>query len=112
MKIAINCCWGGFSLSKEAAEILGCDEHLRYKDDDGHRKEISRSDERLISLIEEKGSEFCSGSSAEIGIAVIPDEATDWRMFEYDGSESVIYVLNGKMWNADYIDPDDDDDEM
>lgn len=100
MKIAINCCYGGFALSKEAAEILECNVFLEYEDVNGDIQALHRCDEDLISLIEEKGSEFCSGSNAEIRIAEIPDEATDWRVFEYDGLEFVVYVLNGKMWYA------------
>jgi len=88
MKIVINTCFGGFSLSDFAVTALELDS--RYKP-------ISRTDARLISLIEKYGSEACSGRCAELEVVNIPDEATDWMIQEDDGSEDVLYVLDGKI---------------
>lgn len=33
-------------------------------------------------------------------IAEIPDEAMDWKLDEYDGLESVTYVVDGKIYHA------------
>jgi len=91
MKIVINTCFGGFSLSDFAATALELDSRYDY---------IPRTDARLISLIEEYGSELCSGSYAELEVVNIPDEATDWTIQEYDGNEDVLYVLDGKIQTA------------
>lgn len=87
MKLVINKRFGGFGISNSAAEILGIDKY----------DFIERENEDLISLIEEKGSEFVSGSFAKLQIVEIPDSTTDYIIDEYDGMERVIYVLNGKL---------------
>ena len=87
MKLVVNKCFGGFGISDSAAEILGIDEY----------DFIDRDDENLIALINEKGSEFVSGSFAKLKIVEIPDSITDYVIDEYDGMERVIYVLNGKL---------------
>lgn len=33
----------------------------------------------------------------DLGVITIPDEATDWELDEYDGSEHVIAVVHGKL---------------
>lgn len=87
MKFVINLCYGGFSLSEQAAAALGLDSV--YDD-------IDRNDERLIALVEQD-AEAASGAHADLAVAEIPDEATDWYIDEYDGSESLIYVLDGRL---------------
>lgn len=87
MKLVLNKRFGGFGISDSAAEILGIDKY----------DFIDRNDENLIALIDEKGSEFVSGSFAKLKIVEIPDAYTDYTIDEYDGMERVIYVLNGKL---------------
>lgn len=87
MKLVLNKCFGGFGISDSAAEILGVDEY----------DFIDRDDENLIALINEKGSDFVSGSFAKLKIVEIPDSYTDYTIDEYDGMERVIYVVNGKL---------------
>ena len=87
MKVVINTCFGGFSLSKFAVEQL----HLKNEYSD-----IDRDDPELIELVE-KYPDRVSGRFAELRVAYFPDAATDWTITEYDGAESVIYVLNGKL---------------
>lgn len=87
MKVVINDCFGGFSINSEIAK----------KYFDGERYGIKRTDPTLISLIE-SGID-CNGSCAELKVVEIPENATDWRMFEYDGAESIIYIVNGKIHN-------------
>lgn len=84
MKIVINACYGGFSLSEEAVNALGLRNSYDY---------VYRTDKRLIELIE-SGMD-CSGRFADLEVVEIPDEATDWEISEYDGSEEIIYVLDG-----------------
>lgn len=89
MKIVINACYGGFSLPKEFCNLYG---FSTYDD-------IERTDSRLIDFVESKGGcirEHC----AYLIIEAIPDEATDWEINEYDGYESIIYVLDGKIHHA------------
>lgn len=87
MKVVVNRCFGGFGISEEAKKILDTDFNWL----------IERTDEQLIALIEEKGSEFCSGYCAELEVVEIPENATDWEISEYDGFEEIIYVVDGKI---------------
>ena len=93
MKIVLNKCYGGFSLSGFACEKLDC---RPYDYDD----RLSRISEKLIDLIETYGSVKCSRSCAAIVIVEIPDETTDWEINEYDGLETVTYVVDGKIHHA------------
>ncbi len=87
MKVVVNRCFGGFGISEEAKKILDTDFDWL----------IERTDEKLIALIEGKGSEFCSGYCAELEVVEIPSEATDWEISEYDGMEEIICVVGGKL---------------
>lgn len=94
MKIVVNRCYGGFSLSEAVYNILG----LKYDgygylsnkdlgiDDEYHF--AYRSDPRLISAIEEVGIDDASGRLAELEIIEIPD-GVKWEIGEYDGFESI-----------------------
>ena len=86
MKVAINTCFGGFSLSKEAYEYLGIpwDEYgYEYSDFDAE----SRTDEKLIECITVLG-EKANGSLAKLKIVDIPEDV-NWYIDDYDGMESV-----------------------
>jgi len=94
MKIAINCCYGGFSLSKAAYEELGLDydgygyifnEDLGIESDSEH---AYRANPELIRAIEKIGEENAGGKYASIRIIEIPDDV-EWIIEEYDGVESV-----------------------
>jgi len=87
MKLVVNICFGGFGLSDEAYAWLGT-----YDTPD-------RDDPRLVECVRTLGEE-ANGIFAELNIVEIPDGATDWEIREYDGAESVIYVLNGKIHHA------------
>lgn len=86
MKLIINTCYGGFSVSKEWAERLGVychdEENLRYNTE-------------LISAIE--AGENVNGTYADLKVVELPENCTDYYVDEYDGSESVIYVVDGKL---------------
>lgn len=85
MKIAINVCYGGFSLSPLACERLHCTPYA-YS---GHWR--CRTAPELIALIEELGSKAVSGRSAELKVVEIPDDV-QWIIEEYDGAEVVSEV--------------------
>jgi len=76
MKIAINTCYGGFSLSKKACKELG----LKSGYDS-----IERNNPKLIEVIEKLGKD-ANGECADLSIVEIPDSA-DWTIEEHDGKE-------------------------
>lgn len=82
MKIVINKAYGGFTFP---AEYLEPDDEWVFVQDD------LRLDSELIELVE-KGC-----SNPDLAVVEIPDEATDWELEEYDGWESIIYVMDGKL---------------
>ena len=90
MKIVINTCYGGFSLSSKCAAAFGPD----FDED-----EIERNDERLVEIVE-RDPKKASGHCADHKVVEIPDTATDWEIDEYDGFESIIYVVDGKIRHA------------
>lgn len=100
MKIVINSCYGGFSISNQCAALMGATVYdevstnyrwKRHEWADGKADRDFRTDEKLIALIEEKGSEWCSGECAELTIVEIPDDV-EWEVEEYDGNEWVSEV--------------------
>ena len=90
MKFVLNKCFGGPSLSGWAAGQLNLDSCY----------DVDYDSPELIDLIERHGSEKVSGSCAKLKVVEIPDNATDWEFDEYDGIESIIYVVDGKIYHA------------
>lgn len=90
MKYVINVCYGGFGLKREYLEELG------FKCD----WQVDRADKRLIEMVETLGNEIAD-AFADLKVVEIPDDATDWRLDEYDGTETITYVKNGKMYDID-----------
>ena len=95
MKIVINNDWGGYGVGygqSEYADIVN-----KYEND--------RTNPELVALIE-------NNHIGDLAVIEIPDGATDWDINEYDGLETVIYVLNGKIYyaeNPQEIEEEDDD---
>lgn len=83
MKVVINTCYGGFSVSQEAYDML---QKLGYEGPLGAR-DICRHDEHLIDVIQKLG-EDADGPHAELKIIEIPD-GVDYIIEEYDGAEWV-----------------------
>lgn len=90
MKFVLNQCYGGFGLSDWATKQL----NLRFS-----YGNIERDDPKLIELVE-KFPDKVSGECAELGIVEIPDDCTDYEFIDYDGIESIIYVVDGKIHHA------------
>ena len=90
MKIVVNKCFGGFNVSDEAARVLGLSDRYHI---------VNRSDKRLIKMVEEDADK-ASGQSAKLRVVEIPDNATDWELNDYDGRETIIYVVDGKIYHA------------
>lgn len=92
MKIVINDCFGGFSVSREVYEAMG-----KEWDGYGYDFDSDRTNAELIAAIEKIGCKQASGSCAYLAIVDIPDNATDWEITEYDGAEEVVCVVDGKL---------------
>jgi hypothetical protein len=89
-KILVNTSFGGFGLKDEYYDYFMA--RTKGLDD-------IREDEKLIALVEQ-GVDI-GDNYAEIGIAEIPDNATDYVIEDYDGKESVLYVVDGKIRYAE-----------
>ena len=84
MKIAINRCYGGFSVTEAVYKAL-------EEEWDGHGyidHDLGRDDPKLIEAIEKVGVKAASGTYAEIEIVEIPD-GVDWHIDDYDGIETI-----------------------
>lgn len=89
MKIVINCCYGGFSLSEAAIALynkLSGKEEKYYSD-------IERNDKYLVKVVEQLGW-GANGKYSELKIVEIP-EGTNWYIQEYDGIET---IAEGRQW--------------
>lgn len=86
MKLIINGCYGGFGVKDEVMERLG----LTSQD-----SEETRMNPELIALIE--SGEDVNDCCANLVVVELPDDCTDYYIDEYDGLESVIYVVDGKL---------------
>jgi hypothetical protein len=106
MKVVINRCYGGFSLSQkawgrlvelgvpvyslDASEVP--DGFIIFKDEKGeywnsYRGQDERTEPRLIQVIEELGEEANTRFS-ELMIVEVPDDSS-WYIDDYDGMEHV-----------------------
>lgn len=94
MTFVLNKCYGGFGLSDFAVESLGLKSEYDFNRND------SLMVDTLASLIREFGSERCSGLFGLLEVVEIPDNFTDYEINDYDGFESVTYVINGKLYHA------------
>lgn len=92
MKIVINTCYGGFSISKECAKYMASKGHIKVQLD---LKESTfcggysydRTDPILIEAVETLGKK-ADGSFARLSIIEIPDDV-DYYIDDYDGMESI-----------------------
>lgn len=86
MKIIINTCYGGFGINSEWC-AKNCEKTCN---------EDCRKCEKLIHAIEKK-EKTVNNEFSKLTIVEIPDEVTDYKIQNYDGDESLLYVLNGKI---------------
>lgn len=87
MKIIINRCFGGAGLNKVAAG----------KYNHGEEYWFDREDASLIAAIE--SGENINSDFSKLEVVSIPDEVTDYEINEYDGMESIICVIDGKLYH-------------
>jgi hypothetical protein len=88
MKVVINRCHGGFSLSQEAEALYK--ERKGITDPDWYYWNLERDDLILVDIVNELG-EAANGRYAELAIVDIPDDV-DFQIEEYDGKEWVAEV--------------------
>ena len=88
MKLVVNTTFGGFCLPDEFCELHGLE---RWDD-------VLRDQPELVNYVEARGQVKTFGGRLEV--VEIPQEATDWELNQYDGLESVTYVLNGKLYHT------------
>lgn len=94
MKVVINRCYGGFSLSIEFMEAYP---QFEEYDHSWYDEKDKRTDPNFISALESFGLEKANGHCANLKIVELSNNTTDWEIDEYDGSESIIYVIGGKI---------------
>lgn len=91
IKIVINRCYGGFSISKKAweryAELAGIDPEAPEHKWSAFRLSAVRDDPVLVQVVEELGPE-ANGSHSDLEVVEIPDDV-EWQIEEYDGKEWV-----------------------
>lgn len=107
MKIVVNRCFGGFSLSAAVAAELGITDPSRLKY--GFRPDPQdfgldptlwsdgvevRSAPRLIEAIEKVGIKEAAGEYASLEIVEVPDDATTVYIRDYDGRETVVWSMS------------------
>ena len=90
MKVVVNKCYGGFSLSNEAiaalkektpVKVINCSNIQFYYWSNRH-------DKHLVSLLEEMGTIRASGEHARLFLEEWPDDIP-YKVREYDGQESL-----------------------
>lgn len=81
-KVVINCCFGGYSLSKEAYEFLG----LEW-DEFGFEFEDDRTNPKLVECVETL-KEKANGECAQLKVVEVPD-GVEWYIHDYDGDEEI-----------------------
>lgn len=86
MKIVVNKAFGGFSLPRKFCTQYNFDPY----------DDIDRTDERLVNFIESCGG-HTEVDFGDLQIVAIPDNSTDWEISNYDGFETVLYVVDGKI---------------
>ena len=89
MKFLVNKSFGGFGLSSEFLKKYNIDEWR-----------IERDDKKLIKAIEEYGIINAQDEYAKLEIIEIKEEITDYYIDDYDGFETIYYVVNGKIYTA------------
>ena len=89
MKIILNRCYGGFELSEKALKMLNIEHQWDYEGD-------IRTSPEVIEIVEKLGKE-ASGRFANLMVINIPEESTDYIISDYDGVETLYYVIDGKI---------------
>ena len=81
MKVVLNKDYGGFGFG-----VADQYEDLVFQFDE------DRTAPELVAFVEEHPAEC-----GDLAAVEIPDTTTDWEVDEYDGWETIIYVVDGKI---------------
>lgn len=92
MTLVLNRDWGGFSLPQDYVEAYGLEDGYDYED------ATIREDAQLIEWVRTHANH--KGMCGDLGLVEIPDNCTDYEINDYDGMESVTYVVDGKLYHA------------
>ena len=85
MKVIINTCYGGFSLSEKALSRLG-----KLNDDLPHKDSVRyRSNPELVQVVEELGEE-ANGKNASLKVINIPEGDDEQYIVSQAGKEHVV----------------------
>jgi hypothetical protein len=103
MKVVINRCFGGFGISKEAAQFMAArgnavakaelSENKKFWFGYGHTENYNgynRADPDLVAAVEALG-EKANGDGTELHVVEIPDDV-EYEILDYDGMESIVDV--------------------
>ena len=86
-KIILNKCFGGFGWSDAATKLYAARTGKFLNSYSWEEDE--RMDPGAVAMLEEMGSEFCSGDYARLEIEEFDDDLFIPMINEYDGSESL-----------------------
>lgn len=89
MKLVLNKTYGAFKMPPEIMDKYGYESPY---------DSIARDNPDLIEYVERYGYDYPRGTCLKV--VTISDEATDFEILEYDGVESVVYVVDGKLYWA------------
>lgn len=95
MKVVINNNYGGFTMTREMCTAIG----LEYPQCEYRVPIRTRADPKLVNVVEK----MIARRDTDLAICVIPDEATDWIITDYDGCETLYYALNGRIMECEDI---------
>ena len=91
MKIVVNRCYGGWTLSEEAYKALGIPwdgfGFNPFQDEEQGREDGRYTDPRIVEVVERLGA-GASGSCAHLVVVEIPDGIA-WEIDDYDGWETI-----------------------
>lgn len=92
MVFVLNLIWGDFSLPQDYVDTYGLEDCYDFDD------ATIREDPRLIEWVRDHADS--SGKCGDLGLVEIPANCTDYEINEYDGWESITYVVGGKLYHA------------
>ena len=90
MTLVLNRNWGGFRLPNGFVKQYNLEDAYDFDED------TIRTDPFLIDWVRRYGKPSCG----DLELVEIPDTATDYEVDEYDGWESITYVVDGKICHA------------
>lgn len=87
MVFVLNRNWGGFSLPQNFLDAYGIEDEWDTN--------IERDDPRLVKWVRNHANN--RGRCGDLACVEIPDNCTDYEINDYDGMESITYVVDGKI---------------